>query len=1310
MNFIQWNVYQKYVSDVVLFNAGTDQKNISFWRNKIFLGMLSYLTPLSLIALIPGVYMSFTNNLPIVGFVDLFAFLLLIIILVKRKIPLQVRKLIFISVFYCLAIVLIYYVGKAGPGLLFLLATTVLSSIIHSTSAGYYSAWANTFICIVIGILNYFGIQMPVAIDYPLGVWIAVTSNLVILSFACAKCLDLLLEGLDLSLHSNKTVEEQLQKVNHLYVFISQVNQNIVRVKDEATLYRNSCKMAVEFGKFKMAWIGLFDFENQKISVVEECGIHNEDAALFKEVPYDVKGPQNYVLSTGEYFICNNIQNDLELVNWKDFCLKRGLNSGIVLPIKRSGKIIGTFNLYSSEIDFSGSEEIKLLLEVTNDISFALDLFEKTKVHDQTRILLSNNEKKFRDTLDGMFEGIQIHDFNFRYLYVNDALVKFSTYTREELIGFTLMEKYPGIEQSDLFKSIERCLTERVSEHLETTFTFPNGTKADFELSIEPIPEGVTILSIDRTEHNKEKEKVLKAKRLYAFISAINKSIVHIKDKQELLDNACKIAIDIGLFKMVRIDLIDEQTDKLCIVSAGGSKKSTDTILKHSGISCKDLILTDTPTGRVLKTGKFAVSNDMRSDPSLTKWKTDLLENDIKAGMCLPIKKFGKLVGVFGFYSEIENVFDEQEIALLEEATDDISFALENFKKTKLHIETEELVIKKEKRFRGLVENSADAVAIISPSGNLLYISPSIERVLGYSESEIMMLDMFTLFHPDELEEMSKVWQYVLTTKGIPVPGHTGRMLHKDGSWRWIEATVTNMLHDPAINGIVDNFRDVTDKIKAEELIVKNEKRFRAMIEESTDIIMLTSMEGKIIYGSSTLTKTFGYSMDELLNKSAFTFFHPDDLPDILKNRAIILETPGKSFSFQYRLLHKNGIWIWCEGTLANMFHEPGIQAFVSNFRDISERKLAEDNLQKSESRLNEAQGIAHLGNWELDFKTNVHTWSDELYNILGVNKGDVTPSTELFLSFIHPDDLEQIKIQVDEAFKTLKATSYNFRFIKKDGTVRYGYTERKFEFDKNNEPLRLLGVVQDITERKLIEDEREKMILSIVQHTKNLEQFASIVSHNLRAPVANILGLSNVLQNNISETDKARSQQFLFKATEQLDIVLKDLNKILQVQAETNEYKEEVNFEDLVNAIKSSIQTQIDEETVKITTDFSGLEKIISIKSYVHSIFYNLISNSIKYRQIDKASVIKIKSKILNKKIQLSFKDNGTGIDLVKHGTKLFGLYNRFHPNIEGKGIGLFMVKTQLETLGGSIHIKSKPGEGAEFIIELPFLKKTTQ
>jgi len=167
------------------------------------------------------------------------------------------------------------------------------------------------------------------------------------------------------------------------------------------------------------------------------------------------------------------------------------------------------------------------------------------------------------------------------------------------------------------------------------------------------------------------------------------------------------------------------------------------------------------------------------------------------------------------------------------------------------------------------------------------------------------------------------------------------------------------------------------------------------------------------------------------------------------------------------------------------------------------------------------------------------------------------------------------------------------------------------------------------------------------------------------------------------------------------LDEVVKDLNHILQVKGEINEIKETVNFSGLLNDIKTSINNLIDKDDVEIKEDFSAVDEFSTLKAYLYSIFFNLISNSVKYRRHNIPCIIEIKSRRAKNKIELLFKDNGMGIDLTKNSEQVFGLYKRFHSNIEGKGMGLFMVKTQVETLGGKISLKSEENKGTEFLIE---------
>ena len=216
--------------------------------------------------------------------------------------------------------------------------------------------------------------------------------------------------------------------------------------------------------------------------------------------------------------------------------------------------------------------------------------------------------------------------------------------------------------------------------------------------------------------------------------------------------------------------------------------------------------------------------------------------------------------------------------------------------------------------------------------------------------------------------------------------------------------------------------------------------------------------------------------------------------------------------------------------------------------------------------------------------------------------------------------------------------------------------------------------------------EQKEKMTADLIQRNKDLEQFAYIISHNLRAPVANIIGLSYRLQQT-GLPDELRSQigAGLSTSVTKLDEVIRDLNDILKIRQKVDESKQ-----------------LIENEKAVIFWDFTEAEEIVAIKSYLHSIFYNLISNSLKYRQLTVPPIIKITSRKVNGKIVLLFEDNGIGIDLSTAGEHVFGLYKRFHTDrAEGKGMGLYMVKTQVESMGGKISVSSEVNVGTQFLIE---------
>lgn len=274
-----------------------------------------------------------------------------------------------------------------------------------------------------------------------------------------------------------------------------------------------------------------------------------------------------------------------------------------------------------------------------------------------------------------------------------------------------------------------------------------------------------------------------------------------------------------------------------------------------------------------------------------------------------------------------------------------------------------------------------------------------------------------------------------------------------------------------------------------------------------------------------------------------------------------------------------------------------------------------------------------------------------------------------------------------------------------------YVFGDGKVYLSYSINPIRETGKViglscfsRDITTQRILEIEREKITADLLQRNKALEQFTYIISHNLRAPVANIIGLSSLSSALITENEEIDEIiSNISRSANKLDEVISDLNRVLQVNKTINEHVGPVLLSALIEDIKYSIKNLIEKGQVSILYDFNENNEIVSLKSFMYSIFYNLIQNSIKYHQPGINPVINISTKIFDDKINIFYSDNGRGIDTSKYANEIFGLYKRFDTTVEGKGMGLFMVKMQVESLGGNISINSILNKGTKFIIEFP-------
>lgn len=525
----------------------------------------------------------------------------------------------------------------------------------------------------------------------------------------------------------------------------------------------------------------------------------------------------------------------------------------------------------------------------------------------------------------------------------------------------------------------------------------------------------------------------------------------------------------------------------------------------------------------------------------------------------------------------------------------------------------------------------------------------------------------------------------------------------KEGAWDYILKDRLQRLPNAVLSAI-HKYRIEQERKKYLDEVIANE----ALLNEAAQLARFGSWETDLVKNitrwSDEQYRIFGYTPGEIepsVNEY-LKMVHYED-------RALVKQTIDYTIKhhdrqkYTCRIISKDGVLKHIHAEMAVKRNGNGDVLRINGFtRDVSETVHATESLQKSEANLRAIFDNTETAYVLLDTQLNIVSFNQLAnriaWEVLGKTLADGTYSPDYFKE----DFRDRFKKYLQNV---LRGSNISYEMKDPQGAGFDKWYNINYHPVWNNEKkvMGLIIAITEITARKTMELQEKKITEELMQRNQDLEQFAYIISHNLRSPVANIIGISDALADgNLDEDDKQMFMQGLTVSVKKLDNIIIDLNDILQVKNVVIGNKEKVTFSRIVEDIKYNIGSLLDDKGVMINTDFSEIDEVLTLKSYIHSIFYNLISNSIKYRQPHLAPVIEIKSRKYDKKVELTFKDNSIGMDLETKNDDVFGLYKRFHPeHAEGKGMGLFMVKTQVETLGGKISVQSQVNQGTEFKIE---------
>jgi PAS domain S-box-containing protein len=560
----------------------------------------------------------------------------------------------------------------------------------------------------------------------------------------------------------------------------------------------------------------------------------------------------------------------------------------------------------------------------------------------------------------------------------------------------------------------------------------------------------------------------------------------------------------------------------------------------------------------------------------------------------------------------------------------------------------------------------------------------------GYSREEFLAMTALDI-RPEE----ERARFLLLGRKSCCRPYSTGiwKHLKKDGSVIHADVNVCQMqLGNRPARLVISH--DVTQQVRAGEELLKSEKLFRALIEKNEDMMALSLPDGTLLYCSPSITTVLGYMTEEFSQLKMYDVIHPDDFDR--EKIMEILNVPGKSTWLVQRMLHKDGSYRWCEGTVTNMLHDPDIRALVSNFRDITERKTSEELLQKALTRSNHAQKVAHVGHWEVDLQTRQSEWSDEVFRIYGLDPLKAVPSYDLFLSLVHPDDLERVKSIAGTSLKTLEPFNYFHRIIRPNGEVRHVLANGEYELDKNGKAVRLFGVAMDVTELKIKE-------AKLKESNKELETFIYRLSHDLRGPVASAKGLLKVVGAETGEEQTRRYMVMLEALAERQDYMLQNLLKVMKTRGKQLQLTA-VEPLPLIKQVLSNLEHTegFSRITINIACALDGPMR--TDKELLYSILLNLVENSIKYRDREIANPeISFSIGVTeNNRVVIRIADNGIGIPEHEK-DHVFDMFHRATGEASGSGLGLYLVKNAMETLNAVITIEAGKEKGSAFVLDFP-------
>lgn len=573
-----------------------------------------------------------------------------------------------------------------------------------------------------------------------------------------------------------------------------------------------------------------------------------------------------------------------------------------------------------------------------------------------TELALQESEEHFRATFERVAVGVAHVAADGRFTRVNDRLCSITGYTRDEMLQLSFFELSFLEDQAQTEDARVAMLADTQTFYTaEKRYRQKNGDTIWINLvttlvrdQAETPPYFISVIE-DITSRKNAELHLKRLNRLYVVLSRVGEAIVRIRTPHDLYEQVCQIMVNDGLLRMALV--VEPVADSLAIRPVAVFGERGD-YLAELVTTMDDNAVAQGTIGTALKTGQHDVSNNLDQDPRMLPWREAAARNGYRAAASFPLKLDGTTVASLVLFADEVDYFREDEITLMVTVATNISFAMDGMHKEQQRLAGEESLRERELHFRALIEHSTDGIMLVDANDRILYLSPAVKAIEGYSQEELLGRAGMENTHPEDLPLVREVVSDLLANPGKSMP-FLWRRRHKNGKVLWIEGATTNLLADPAVRAIVTNYRDVTER-----------RRTETDIRQSQALLGMASRLGRIgAWAFTSANKSLFWSDEVRVIHEVPTDYVPqienalDFYP--VEYRAMVSHTleqclrDGSPFDFEVQIMTAKGRRVWVRTIGEAMRDDEGaIRGAQGAFQDITERKQAAEETRQVAERL----------------------------------------------------------------------------------------------------------------------------------------------------------------------------------------------------------------------------------------------------------------------------------------------------------------------------------------------------------------------